>query len=134
MLNVGCLLPFHFNKICFYFGPCPEVCYLHYRQSSCHGHLTWTQVCRKMPLETGSALPLTLPAIPLFSKATRSQTPFQDSLLFVQLSCTIGKRCQPSKDLWEDLKPFIRQVYVEENKTLQQLAEFLRDEHDFFPT
>jgi hypothetical protein len=45
-----------------------------------------------------------------------------------------GRRSQPSKDRWEDLKPYIRRVYMEENKTLQQLAEVLRDEFEFFPT
>lgn len=44
------------------------------------------------------------------------------------------RRSQPSKDRWEDLKPYIQRVYMEENKTLQQLAEVLRDEFDFFPT
>jgi hypothetical protein len=50
------------------------------------------------------------------------------------VSYPAGRRSQPSKDRWEDLKPYIRRVYMEENKTLQQLAEILRDEFEFFPT
>jgi hypothetical protein len=51
-----------------------------------------------------------------------------------QICCKAKKRCQLSRDRWEDLKPFIRRVYIEDGKTLQQLAGILRDKQDFYPT
>ena len=35
---------------------------------------------------------------------------------------------------WENLKPLIKQIYIEENKPFRYLAEVLRDGHGFEPT
>jgi len=96
--------------------------------------LTWTQLCMKMSVESVSALPLNSQSIASPPEGAYKHALFQNGSLLVQVSCTTGKRCQPSKDRWEGLKPLIRRVYLGENKTVQQLAEILRDEHDFFPT
>ena len=35
---------------------------------------------------------------------------------------------------WEDVKPLIRRVYLDENKPFNYLARILRTEHGFEPT
>jgi len=39
-----------------------------------------------------------------------------------------------SDSQWEDLKPIIRRLYIDENKTYSKVARILRDSHGFAPT
>ena len=39
-----------------------------------------------------------------------------------------------SKQGWEELKPIIRQLYLDENQTLKQLAEYMQEQHGIKPT
>jgi hypothetical protein len=39
-----------------------------------------------------------------------------------------------SKQSWEELKPTIRQLYLNENRTLKQLAEYIHELHGVKPT
>lgn len=43
-------------------------------------------------------------------------------------------RRQLSFDEWESFKPLIKSLYIEENKTYDQVAQELRDHHNFYPT
>jgi hypothetical protein len=86
----------------------------------------------EMSVTTIAAFPLTLSApAPLVEGAHKA---IQGGSLCSRVFRTVRRRRQPSRDLWDKLKPYIRRLYIEENKTLQQLVTALRDEHDFFPT
>ena len=39
-----------------------------------------------------------------------------------------------TRQQWENLKPLIKQIYIEENKPFPHLAEMLRKDHGFEPT
>jgi hypothetical protein len=39
-----------------------------------------------------------------------------------------------SRQQWEELKPLIEQIYIQENKPFPYLAEVLRRDHGFEPT
>ncbi|KAH8602002.1 hypothetical protein B0O99DRAFT_127737 [Bisporella sp. PMI_857] len=39
-----------------------------------------------------------------------------------------------SKDHWEDLRPLIQRLYIDENKTFRAITEILRESHNFVPT
>lgn len=39
-----------------------------------------------------------------------------------------------SKDRWEELKPLIHRLYIDENKKFQEVAAILRDSYGFLPT
>jgi len=41
---------------------------------------------------------------------------------------------EKTRQQWETLKPLIKQIYIDENKTFRHLARKLRDEHNFEPT
>lgn len=43
-------------------------------------------------------------------------------------------RRQLSADEWEALRPTIERLYIDENKTFDQVAKILSDEHQFNPT
>jgi hypothetical protein len=47
---------------------------------------------------------------------------------------TISTRQTLSKREWEDLKLTIKYLYLDQNKTLKQLAECLYNHHGFKPT
>ena len=46
---------------------------------------------------------------------------------------TIGNRML-SKSAWEELKPTIRNLYLDQTQTLKQLAEYIQEHHGFKPT
>jgi len=35
---------------------------------------------------------------------------------------------------WENIKPLIKKIYIEQNKSFPQIARILRDDHGFEPT
>jgi uncharacterized protein YdaU (DUF1376 family) len=39
-----------------------------------------------------------------------------------------------SKKDWADLKPIIRNLYLDQGQTLEQLAKYLEDNHGYKPT
>jgi len=39
-----------------------------------------------------------------------------------------------SKDRWEELRPLIQRLYIDENKTFKAITEILREIHNFVPT
>jgi hypothetical protein len=39
-----------------------------------------------------------------------------------------------SKQGWQELKPIIRQMYLDENQTLKQLAEYMQEHYGVKPT
>jgi hypothetical protein len=39
-----------------------------------------------------------------------------------------------SRQQWEDMKPLIQRIYIDENKPFPYLAHILRTEHGFIPT
>jgi hypothetical protein len=43
-------------------------------------------------------------------------------------------KCEMSRQQWEDIKPFIQRIYIDENKPFPYLAHILRTEHGFEPT
>jgi hypothetical protein len=43
-------------------------------------------------------------------------------------------RPQISRQQWEELKPLIHRLYIEENKTLVYIANALAESHNFRPT
>ena len=48
-------------------------------------------------------------------------------------SANTGAR-ETTRQQWEDLKPFIEQTYIKENKTFHYLADVLRRDYGFEPT
>jgi hypothetical protein len=52
----------------------------------------------------------------------------------LKASQTIRRRRQPSEDEWQDLKPVIKTLYIDESMTLRRVSEILRDDYGFFPT
>jgi hypothetical protein len=46
---------------------------------------------------------------------------------------TSGSRMLSKQD-WEDLKPTIRRLYLDENMTLKQLADYIQKDHGVKPT
>jgi hypothetical protein len=49
------------------------------------------------------------------------------------ISVNLGAR-EATRQRWEELKPFIKQTYIKENKPFPYLAEILRRDHSFEPT
>jgi hypothetical protein len=45
-----------------------------------------------------------------------------------------SRTMMPAKKDWEDLKPTIRELYLGQGQTLQQLAKFLEERHGFKTT
>ena len=45
-----------------------------------------------------------------------------------------SRTIMPAKKDWEDLKPTIRELYLGQGQTLQQLAKYLEERHGFKPT
>jgi hypothetical protein len=43
-------------------------------------------------------------------------------------------RQQLSREQWENLKPLIRRLYIEENRTFTYITDFLAKAHNFRPT
>jgi hypothetical protein len=39
-----------------------------------------------------------------------------------------------AKKNWDDLKPTIRELYLDQGQTLKQLATYLKEHHGFTPT
>ena len=83
-----------------------------------------------------SALPFDLQASPstLFLQSTEHSAIHDDRPLTAPISSTSGKRHQYSSAQWEELKPLIRRLYLDENRTFTDVATTLRDTHGFFPT
>jgi len=50
-----------------------------------------------------------------------------------QASINPGIQAMPWQQ-WEELKPLIEQIYIQENKPFPYLAEVLRRDHGFEPT
>src|SRR5271168_4554662 len=86
---------------------------------------------------SASALPFR-PQTESFSLQSRQQPKacltLQVTQSSIQFQSTIGRRQQLSRDEWEALKPLIRRLYIEENKSFQYIAIVLRDNHNFLPT
>jgi hypothetical protein len=81
-----------------------------------------------------SALPFNLQVSSSLPAQFPEPEPLRKEPNLVTASSKSGKRHQYSKDQWEELKPLIRRLYNEENKTFSKVASILRDSHDFFPT
>jgi len=45
----------------------------------------------------------------------------------------ISSRRPFSKEDWDELKPTIKHLYLDQKRTLKQLAEYLQDHHGFKP-
>jgi hypothetical protein len=53
----------------------------------------------------------------------------------VKTARSSSRGCRPiSSQEWEDVKPLIQRVYLDENKPFPYLARILRTEHGFEPT
>lgn len=50
------------------------------------------------------------------------------------MSHTKQRREMYPKEQWLALKPIIQQLYVEERKTFNEVADHLQEHHDFSPT
>jgi hypothetical protein len=50
------------------------------------------------------------------------------------LNRNISKPQGPAKKNWNDLKPTIRELYLDQGQKLKQLAKYLEEHHGFRPT
>lgn len=70
------------------------------------------------------------------SEAVHTQEPEALATLFGLGKTTIMKprhKMYP-KEKWLALKPIIQQLYIDEGQTFREVAEYLREHHDFDPT
>ena len=71
--------------------------------------------------------------VPLDSPVPQSQESTISHNLEVP-SATTTPRQVLSKGQWEELRPVISRLYIDENKTFKAVAEVLRESHNFVPT
>lgn len=62
------------------------------------------------------------------------QRSFHEARSPPQVPYNPGRRRQPSKGEWEELKPLIQHLYLEENHSLQCVTRILSEKHGFRPT
>lgn len=43
------------------------------------------------------------------------------------------KRCRPhTQDEWDQIKPIVRELYIDQDLTLREVSQRLQDEHGFY--
>jgi len=72
-------------------------------------------------------------AMPIRSESAHSQEPTTSATLVVS-DTVVTPRQVLSKEQWENLRPLITRLYIDENKTFKSVAAVLRELHNFVPT
>jgi hypothetical protein len=70
---------------------------------------------------------------PILTKARISNSDSSPEIRPGMAALTTGSRML-SKQGWEELKPTIRHLYLDQNRTLKQLAEYIQEHHGVKPT
>ncbi|CZR54809.1 uncharacterized protein PAC_04693 [Phialocephala subalpina] len=64
----------------------------------------------------------------------RSQEPSASQTLHSENDLAARKNGMLSREQWENLKPIIRRLYIDENETIKSTSKYLGEHHNFEPT